>query len=52
MIGTFHVTEYLGGGLAVLLVAVIVRPTPVILGVVAFLFGQVVVRTIRNQRRQ
>lgn len=51
MIGPFHITEYLGGGLAVLIVAVVVRPTPVILGVFAFVLGQVVVRMIRNQRR-
>jgi len=52
MIGPFHISEYAGGGLAVLIVAVIVRPTPVILGIFAFFIGQVMVRTIRNQRRR
>lgn len=51
MIGPFHISEYVGGGLAVLIVAAIVRPTPVILGICAFIFGQVIVRMIRNQRR-
>ena len=50
-IGPFHVSEILGGVVAVLVVSVIVTPTPVVLGIFAFLIGQVVVRAFRKSRR-
>jgi hypothetical protein len=49
-IGPFHISEILGGVAGVVVVGVLVRPTPVVLGVIAFIVGQVVVRGIRNQR--
>ena len=51
MIGPFHITEILGGVAGVAVAALLVQPTPVILGIFAFLCGQVVVRSIRNSRR-
>jgi hypothetical protein len=47
----FHWSEILGGVVGVVVIASVVQPTPVILGLVAFVIGQVVVRTIRNSRR-
>jgi len=49
-IGPFHITEILGGVAGVTVVGVLVRPTPVILGVIAFVVGQVVVRAMRIKR--
>lgn len=49
-IGPFHITEILGGVAGAAVVGVLVRPTPVILGVIAFVVGQAVVRTMRNRR--
>jgi hypothetical protein len=49
-IGPFHISEILGGVVGVAVVGALVQPTPVILGVIAFIVGQVVVRGIRNQR--
>lgn len=46
----FHWSEIVGGVAGVLIVSVIRQPTPVLLGIVGFLAGQVVVRTIRNSR--
>jgi hypothetical protein len=48
----FHWSEIVGGIVGIAVIASIVQPTPVILGVVAFVIGQVVVRTIRNSRRR
>ncbi len=50
-IGPFHFSEIIGGLAAVGVVAVLVTPTPVILGFGAFILGQIIVRTIRNSRR-
>ena len=47
----FHWSEIVGGIVGVVVIASVVQPTPVILGFVAFVIGQVVVRTIRNSRR-
>ena len=47
----FHWSEIVGGVVGVAVIASVVQPTPVILGLVAFVIGQVVVRTIRNSRR-
>lgn len=45
----FHWSEIVGGVAGVVLVAAIVQPTPVVLGIVAFVVGQVVVRGIRRR---
>lgn len=49
-IGPFHITEILGGVVAVAVVSAVVSPTPVLLGLVAFVAGQVIVRAIRRNR--
>jgi hypothetical protein len=46
----FHWSEIVGGLVGVLVVSAIKQPTPVILGIIGFLVGQVVVRTIRSSR--
>jgi len=46
----FHWSEILGGICGVLVMSAVKQPTPVILGIVGFLAGQIVVRTIRNAR--
>lgn len=50
-IGPFHIAEILGGVAAVAIVSIVVSPTPVVLGLGAFIVGQVVVRAIRKTRR-
>jgi|GEM_PF-5793621 len=50
MIGPFHYSEILGGVVAVLIVVSVVTPTPILLGLFAFIFGQVIVRMIRKSR--
>ena len=47
----FHWSEIVGGVIGIAVVSAIVQPTPVVLGIVGFIAGQVVVRTIRNSRR-
>lgn len=47
----FHWSEMLGGLFCVLTVSVITQPTSVLLVLVAFVAGQVVIRTIRNSRK-
>jgi hypothetical protein len=46
----FHWSEIVGGVVGVLIVSVLKQPTPVLLGVIGFISGQVVVRTFRNSR--
>jgi hypothetical protein len=46
----FHITEILGGVAGVVIVAVLVQPTPVVLGLVGFVVGQVVTRTVRKMK--
>lgn len=46
----FHWSEIVGGIFGVFIVSAIKQPTPVFLGIIGFLVGQVVVRTIRNSR--
>jgi hypothetical protein len=47
----FHWSEIVGGLIGVAVASSVVQPTPVILGVVAFIVGQVIVRGIRNSRQ-
>jgi hypothetical protein len=47
----FHWSELVGGVAGVAVVSAIVQPTPVVLGIVGFVVGQVVVRGVRNSRR-
>jgi hypothetical protein len=46
----FHITEILGGVAGVVIVAILVQPTPVLLALVAFFLGQVVTRTVRKMK--
>jgi len=46
----FHWTEIAGGVCGVFVVSAVKQPTPVILGVIGFIAGQIMVRTIRNAR--
>ena len=47
---SFHWSENLGGVVAVFVAASLVRPTPIVLGIFSFIFGQVIVRTNRKSR--
>jgi len=47
----FHWSEIVGGVVGVAIVSALVKPTPVLLGIVGFVAGQVVTRGIRNSRR-
>ena len=46
-IGPFHVTEILGGVVASAVPGMLITPTPVFLGFIAFTSGMAVVRTLR-----
>jgi len=46
----FHWSEILGGICGVFVMSAVKQPTPVILGIVGFIAGQIIVRTIRNAR--
>jgi len=48
----FHWSEIVGGVVGLVVVATVVQPTPVLAGVIAFVFGQVIIRTIRNRKRR